>query len=210
MTPCLRPVSRSRLRGTARLLDERGQSLIEGAVVLPLLMVVAFGVVEVGSAIRDDQVVTRLSREGSNLISRGTTLEDAAAAMAAMSGEPLDFRSNAKVIFTVLKRGGTISSANYGQLALYQRLEYGVGVGSSRLGGTGTFGPAPDYIAINSEDDTGLQVGNAPAGVASVIGGIVYVTEIIVDRTPITPVARFGINVPLELYSIAYFCGLAN
>ena len=112
MTPCLRPVSRSRLRGTARLLDERGQSLIEGAVVLPLLMVVAFGVVEVGSAIRDDQVVTRLSREGSNLISRGTTLEDAAAAMAAMSGEPLDFRSNAKVIFTVLKRGGTIGSAN--------------------------------------------------------------------------------------------------
>ena len=88
---------------------------------------------------------------------------------------------------------------------MYQRLEYGVGVGSSRLGGTGTFGPTPDYIAINSEDDTGLQVGNAPAGVASVIGGIVYVTEIIVDRTPITPVARFGINVPLELYSIAYF-----
>ena len=172
---------------------------------LPLLLVVALGVAEVGSALRDAHVVTRLTREGSNLISRGTTIEDAAAAMAAMSGEPVDFSSNAKVIFSVVKRGGTPGTTNYGELALYQQYEYGVGTGSSRLTGSGTFGPAPDYTAVDPDNDTGLRVTNAPAGLASVLGGLVYVTEIIMTRSLITPVDQFGVTVPLELYSVAYF-----
>ena len=62
---------------------ERGQSLVEFTLVLPLLIVTALGVVEVSYAMLDQHIVTKLTREGSNLISRSTTLGDAANALEA-------------------------------------------------------------------------------------------------------------------------------
>ena len=54
--------------------NERGQSMVEFAMVLPFLMVIVLGVVEVGYALLDQHVVTKLAREGANLISRDATL----------------------------------------------------------------------------------------------------------------------------------------
>ena len=56
-----------------------GQGLLEFALILPLLMVLVLGVVEVSYALLDQHVVTKLTREGSNMISRDTTLDDALA-----------------------------------------------------------------------------------------------------------------------------------
>ena len=56
----------------------RGASLIEAALTLPLVLLIVFGTVEVGYSLLDSHTVTRLTREGSNLISRNTTLDDAA------------------------------------------------------------------------------------------------------------------------------------
>ena len=47
------------------------------------------GVVEVSYALLDQHVVTKLTREGSNLISRDTSLQDAATAMRSMSSRPV-------------------------------------------------------------------------------------------------------------------------
>jgi hypothetical protein len=71
--------------------------------------------------------------------------------------------------------------------------------------GTGSFGPAPDYQAVNSDTNTGLRVTNVPANLIAVRGGMLYVTEIYTRHTLITPLERFGISVPQTLYSIAYF-----
>jgi len=71
--------------------DARGQSLLEFAIVLPLLLVLVLGVIEVGYALLDQHVLTKLAREGSNLISRDTSLEDAALVMKTMSSAPVNF-----------------------------------------------------------------------------------------------------------------------
>ena len=68
----------------------RGQSLIEFTLVLPLVLVTVLGVVEVSYALLDQHIVTKLTREGSNLISRNTALGDAATAMRTMSTRPVD------------------------------------------------------------------------------------------------------------------------
>ena len=108
--------------------------MIEFAVVLPLLLVVVLGLVEVSYALYDQHVVTKLTREGSNLISRDTSLQDAAAALRALSSRPVDFTSNSKVIFSVVMNvGATTGASNYGQPILYQRYEYGAIGGTSRL-----------------------------------------------------------------------------
>ena len=54
--------------------SERGQSIVEFAIVMPLLLLVSLGVVETSYALLDQHVVTKLAREGSNLISRDTSM----------------------------------------------------------------------------------------------------------------------------------------
>jgi Flp pilus assembly protein TadG len=81
------PTLRQRARGSS------GQSLIEFAIILPFLVLLSFGVAEIGFLLLDQHVVTKLTREGSNLISRNATLQDGMTAMTAMSARPVDFSS---------------------------------------------------------------------------------------------------------------------
>ena len=184
-----------------------GQSLLEFAIVMPLICVLALGVVEVGYALLDAHIVTRLAREGSNLISRDTSLQDAAAAMRGMSTRPVDFDNGSKVILSVIRNVGTIGAANFNKPVLYQRYEYGSFPAQSALtiSGSGSFGPAPEYQAVNSDNNTGLQVTNLPPNVATTLGGMVYITEIYSPHTLLTPFNAFGFSVPQSLYSVAYF-----
>jgi hypothetical protein len=201
---------RVKTRSLRRTLHEAsGQSLVEMAMILPLFVVLVLGIVEISYALIDQHVVTRLTREGSNLISRDTTLEDAAKAMKGMASRPLNFNTggSSKAIFSVLKRGETTGTANYDRIILYQRHTVGSYPGSSkiRIAGGGSFGGAPNYEAANSDTDPGLRVTNVPSDLVGVKGGLIYVTEIYSEHLLMTPLERFGINVPQTLYSIAYF-----
>ena len=188
------------------LRSESGQSILEFAIMMPVICVLALGVTEMGWALLDAHIVTRLAREGSNLISRDTSLQDAASAMQGMSTRPVDFNAGSKVIFSVIKNVATIGAANYGKPVLYERYVYGSFAGSSALSASGgTFGPAPDYTANNSDNDTSLQVTGLPPNVGTALGEMVYVTEIYSPHALITPFNAFGFSLPQSLYSIAYF-----
>jgi len=186
--------------------NAKGQAMVELALVLPLAMVLVLGVVEVSYLVLDQHVVTKLTREGSNLISRDTSLGDAALAMKSMSSRPVDFTKSSKVVFSVVKRVSTTGAANYNKDVLYQRYEYGAIAASSvfTTKGSGSFGSAPDYIASNSDNDTNLQITNFPPNLLST-GGLMYITEIFTKHTLLTPFDKFGVTVPSTLYSIAYF-----
>jgi hypothetical protein len=187
--------------------DTSGQTLLEAALVAPLLILLAMGVVELGFEMRNQHNVNVLSREGSNLISRSTTLADAATVLSSEQNGTVNFSTNSQMIFTVIERGATVGSANYNMLVVYEQYSTGGASYASKLltRGTGTFGGAPDYQAQNPDTDTSLQVTNAPAGVAAEIGALSYVTEIFSANTLMTALANWGVTVPTEIYSISYF-----
>jgi len=189
-----------------RLAGARGQSMIEMAIVLPLVVVTILGLIDISYALLDQHVVTKLTREGSNLISRDTSLQDAVNALKSMSSRPVDFSSTSTVIFSVVKRVATTGATNYNRDILYQRCQYGALAASSKLStvGNGSFGAAPDYQANNSDNDANLQITNLPANINS-LGGMIYVTEVYTSHQLLTPLNQFGITVPSTLYSIAYF-----
>ncbi len=186
---------------------EAGQSMVEFAIALPFLTILALGLIELSSALLDQHVVTRLAREGSNLISRDTSLADAVTAMRSMTARPVNFDDGSStLILSVIKNVPTVGAANYNQNVLYQRFQYGTLSASSLLQtrGSGSFGGAPDYQANNSDNDTSLQITNLPPGLLTT-GGFLYVTEIYSNHTLLTPLDNFGIHVPTRLYSVAYF-----
>src|SRR5256885_1472371 len=190
------------------LAGAKGQAMLETALVMPLVVVLVLGVIEFSYALLDAHVVTKTTREGSNLISRNASLQDAVSAMKSMSDRPLNFDDgSSKIIFSVLKRGATVGTTNYNVNILYQRFSYGTYPGSSKLTtrGAGSFGGAPDYTANNSDGDSNLQVTNVPAGLLVTTGGMIYVTEIYTRHTLLTPLSYFGLALPQTLYSIAYF-----
>jgi Flp pilus assembly protein TadG len=184
--------------------SDRGQSIVEFAICLPLLVVMTLGVVETSNALMSQHMITKIAREGSNMISRETKLVDAASALQNMSSNPGTFNSTTRVIFSVLLRSETGSNA--GSLVLYQRYSFGnTSLPGSKLNGSGTFNAATDYTAANPNNDSGLRVTNAPAGIAGVPGSMIYVTEVYTTYNVITPVRNLGIPIPTSLYSIAYF-----
>jgi Flp pilus assembly protein TadG len=186
-----------------------GQSLLEFAIILPLVMVLVLGVIEVGYGLLDMHVVTKLAREGSNLISRNTSLGAAGDVMKSMSTRPVNFANGggSKLIFSVIKKG-TAGTPNAGQNILYQRHEVGNLAKSSQLSTSGGSWPtAPDYTATSPDTNTSLRVTLPPGVPATLVStnGFVYITEIWTTHTLITPFDRFGVTVPSHLYSIAYF-----
>jgi Flp pilus assembly protein TadG len=189
------------------LKDTRGQSVVEMAIMMPLLIIIVLGVVEVSYALLDQHVVTKMTREGSNLISRDTSLADAANALKHMSGRPVNFNSNSKMIFSVVRRGATTGTNNYNKDVLYARYEFGAIAGTSQIStrGSGSYGTGPEYEATNADSDTNIQVTTLPAGLVLSTGCTLYITEIFTTHELITPFDKFGVTVPKTLYSIAYF-----
>jgi Flp pilus assembly protein TadG len=192
-----------------RLRRVGGQSIVEFAIILPLILVLVLGVVEFSYELLDLHVVTKLTREGANLISRDTSLLDAGTALVDMSSSPVNFNSGSKLILTVIKTGVTSGTTNFGKQIIYQRYEYGSLSGASvqsalKPSGSASFGGAPEFQAANADTNPGLQVTNLPASLVGT-SGMIYVTEIYSTHTLITPFDHFGYKLPETLYSIAYF-----
>ena len=75
-----------------RIKSERGAALLEAAITLPMLLLVAVGIFEFGRAYQTWQVLTNAAREGSRVaVIFGTTktqIEDAVIAYAGIGGIP--------------------------------------------------------------------------------------------------------------------------
>jgi hypothetical protein len=63
--------------------SKKGQALVELTLIVPLMLLLVYGVVEVGSAISTYLTLSHTSREGANLTSRGTIPDDALTAIIA-------------------------------------------------------------------------------------------------------------------------------
>jgi Flp pilus assembly protein TadG len=179
--------------------------------VLPLLLLVSLGIVELSYVLYDQHVIIRLSREGSNLISRNTTLLDAGNAMKSMANPPVDFNSaNSKLIFSVLTKLNASGQPNNGYVILYQRYEIGT-LAATSVFTTGAITPppsswsAPDFYAPNPATDANLRVTNVPPNLVLNPGQFVYITEVYTRHALATPFSSIGISLPTSLYSIAYF-----
>src|SRR5581483_7301219 len=84
-----------------------GQALLELALIMPMLLVFALGIIDFTRAIYDFQVITNLAGEGSSAASRLTPLTDTAADIMQYAGNDIAMSSAGCVIVTSVYYDGT-------------------------------------------------------------------------------------------------------
>ena len=167
-----------------------GQAAAEFAVVVPLLILLICGSIDLGRALNDVQIMADLTRQGSNLASRGTPLNEATSALVS-GASGLDLVDNGDVIITSVtnesgayKISGQDSSTTDGLTKLSSTSKIGTGVGS-----TATL-PAAAQSAIPQSGQT------------------LFITEVFYSFAPATPIGALtnsAISMPSTLYNSAYF-----
>lgn len=189
---------------------QRGQSMAEFGIVLPVLIGLMLGMIEIGWALYQSQVAASIAREGSNLISRNVTFVAAQQAVISVGNiGPVRTgvgQANTKVFFSVIRLG--TSGNNNNQAIISQRFSWGGLTATSRLGNPAQSkyaSPPSDqnYNAIDPVNDTGIRMtaGALPGGMTLQAGETYWVTEVFTTRTSIAPF----IPLPAILYAPAYF-----
>lgn len=77
-----------------------GQSLIELALILPLLLILLFGIIDYARAIQFNNILVSMSREGANLASRTTETPRNIIRALTNSAEPLDMSTDGRIYIT--------------------------------------------------------------------------------------------------------------
>lgn len=81
--------------------SNKGVATVELAIILPLLLLMLFGVIEVGRLLQANLIVSNLSREGANLASRSLESEQVIMQLLASTANPLDMAANGMIFITV-------------------------------------------------------------------------------------------------------------
>lgn len=160
-----------------------GQALLEFVFVGIFLLMLVFGLIDFGRALMTRQTLVAVSREGANLASRGTSLDDTLAAVNT-SAQPLNLLSNGYIIVTAVYRQPN------GALRVQDQRKAGALPHPSRVGNT-IGGPA-----------------TLPSTTAEVPprGRTLYAVEVTHRFTPITPLGKLLNTVlPNQLTDVAYF-----
>jgi hypothetical protein len=85
---------------------ERGATIVELAFILPILLILAFGIVDFGRLIHARLVVANVSREGGSLASRDIPIDAGIINMLLSSATPLDLRNqDGRIYVTKIKAG---------------------------------------------------------------------------------------------------------
>lgn len=184
MVPCKLPKRHAR--------SERGQAILEFAPVAIILLTLTFAAIDFGYYIWEKQVIIGLSREGSNLASRDTTLPGAAAAITSdATVMHLNMAKSGTIIITSVQNTGTATAPNF--VITGQYVASGGANGTSKVG---------TYNA--SKPQTANITAYSPA--IPQPGATLFVTEIYYSFKGITPLAHFMTTpLPTQIYDAAYF-----
>ena len=182
MARCIRLSGRHSVRlrrTTSALRRAEGQSLIEFAILMPILLVLFLGIVEAATAYDRQHTLEGLSREGANIASRGAELDEVVDLMVE-SGSIIGLEDRGGAIVSRLRVGDGLAEI-VGQEATTGYL------GQSQLGTLGEF--AADFD-----------------GYGMVEGSNLHVVELFYSYDPFTPLGSFVVGaIPQGLYSRAVF-----
>jgi hypothetical protein len=107
-----------KFRLSAMLRETAGQSAVELALVLPLLLILALGVFEFSRAIQANSIITNMSREGASLASRTSRDQQDIMNSLAYAAQPLTMDTDGMMYLTEVKNVVGVPTIQLPQKAL--------------------------------------------------------------------------------------------
>lgn len=180
--------------------DSSGQTLVEFALLMPILLVFVFGIVDFTRAIYYKEVITNLAGEGSAAASRENPTYFAQTVTATMADADLNMSANGCVIITAVSAGNTTGTYN----VTAQAISSPCNSASSKIGCY----PPPSSCGAATIPSLVQQVLYQASNNPKSSTLYVAATEVYYKFTPITPVGYFLHNsslLPTQLYAVAYY-----
>lgn len=163
--------------------SDRGASLAEFAVILPVVLLLLLGIIDMGRMLYAHQVLNDLSREAANLVSRGSTV-DAAFAAASFDEGPVSVAENGIMIVSTIRRR---SSGDATPWVVDQQQRGAVSSIASRVGSKGRAASIPNVRALDA-------------------GVTIIAVELMHGFQPLFSVKRLGLDLyPEIIYEAAFF-----
>jgi Flp pilus assembly protein TadG len=158
-----------------------GQALIEFALVAVMLLLVLFAIIDFSRIILVREVMINVSREGANLISRGTDMTNALNALVT-SAQPLNINSSGYIILS-----SVINTNTDGVPRVSEQQMTGGMLSTSKVGPPGNVATLPNPQ---------LPLPNQT----------LWVAEVFYSFTPVTPLGQLlGMTLPTTNYDAAFF-----
>jgi hypothetical protein len=169
--------------GSARA-GERGVAVGELAIILPLLLIVLLGIIDLGRLVTGYQTLNDMSREAANLVSRGASVDTAIAALSASNTGPVDVIGEGAIIISTLARR---SDGDPTPWVVDQYRHGSIPSSASRVGSLDGPARVPNVDALEA-------------------GVTVMAVEVVHGFEPLFPIDAFGLDLyPEVLYEAAFF-----
>jgi hypothetical protein len=165
-------------------MGKKGIAALELAFILPMLLILVFGIIDFGRLIQARLIVSNVSREGGSLASRGFKSGDDLLGMLQSSGAPLDLNGSGKIYVSRIRAGTSISNpdpyidpqVSKGSLSVLSQIRTGV----TRLG-------------LSAALYQHLRFEGSPQNTSDIAE--VWVVEVYYKYKPITPLPQFIENI---------------
>ena len=181
-----------------------GQTMVELALILPILLLLSFGVFEYSRSVLTKNIITNMSREGANLAARTQTDPQTIMSALATTADPLDMGTSGMIFITEVMGiddgTGTVNPIVQKQ---YRYVNGGYSANSMVWGGCGSWSGGECNVSGSPIADLEGD-GGTISGMEAVIndGETVYAVEVFYDYAPII---SYVLNNNLEIYSCNVF-----
>jgi len=164
--------------------NERGVALVELALLLPILVVLAFGVIDLGRLIHARLVVTNVSREGGSLASRDIQTGNNLITMLQSSATPFNLATQGRIYVYRINAGETRRDPLPYIDSKFSGGAYGV---SSSI--TGNVGDTPGGLSSTLYNHLRYNTTNKTSDLSEI-----SIVEVFYHYRPITPLPNFVQN----------------
>jgi len=161
-----------------RQAGEKGASAVELAIILPLLILIVFGIIDFGRLFHARLILTNMAREGGSLASRDIQSASDLLTMLQAGSSPLDLAASGQIYIWRIRAGQSEAEPD-------PSIDYAASASTGSLNVASSIGSGKTNLGLNSDVYQHLVFDNVNQ--TADIGDITVV-EVFYRYTPITPV----------------------
>jgi hypothetical protein len=175
--------ARAKLKNRLRSAGRKGIATVEMAIIFPLMMIMAFAIVDFGRLIQARIIVANVAREGGSLASRDIQSAWSLIGMLQTGSSPLNMSADGKIYIWKIRAGVSAGSPD-------PYIDVAASASSGGLSVASTIGAGQTNLGLTPQLYNHLEFDSSAGKQTSDISDVTVV-EVFYKYTPLTPIGMF-------------------